>query len=106
MDGKKIDGQRIVVDAERGRVEDDWFPRYLGGGLGGHRRVDRSRRTESSHTRRSEDDDRRSRRRSRESRKRSRDKSRDKERRRDHKSHSKHESRKKHRDEDKKDRKH
>ncbi|KAF0987082.1 hypothetical protein HZS_2092 [Henneguya salminicola] len=43
MDGKKIDSRRIIVDAERGRTETDWLPRYLGGGLGGHRRAANTR---------------------------------------------------------------
>jgi len=35
MDGKKIDGYRIVVDVERGRTVKNWKPRRFGGGLGG-----------------------------------------------------------------------
>merc|ERR1712070_794254 len=33
-DGKKIDGRRVMVDVERGRTVDGWFPRRLGGGRG------------------------------------------------------------------------
>jgi len=33
-DGKKIDGKRIIVDVERGRLSRNWKPRSLGGGLG------------------------------------------------------------------------
>jgi len=36
-DGIKIDDKRIVVDYEKGRVEKEWRPRRLGGGLGGTR---------------------------------------------------------------------
>lgn len=36
-DGMKIDDKRIVVDFERGRLDKDWRPRRLGGGLGGTR---------------------------------------------------------------------
>jgi hypothetical protein len=37
MDGKKIDGRRIVVDVERGRTVRNWRPTRLGGGLGGRK---------------------------------------------------------------------
>uniref|UniRef100_A0A6B2G4J8 U1 small nuclear ribonucleoprotein 70 kDa n=1 Tax=Myxobolus squamalis TaxID=59785 RepID=A0A6B2G4J8_MYXSQ len=47
MDGKKIDGRRVIVDAERGRAERHWLPRYLGGGLGAHRRMTRPKKTEN-----------------------------------------------------------
>lgn len=33
-DAKKINGRRIVVDVERGRTVEGWWPRRLGGGLG------------------------------------------------------------------------
>lgn len=33
-DGKKIDGQRVLVDVERGRTVRNWRPRRFGGGLG------------------------------------------------------------------------
>lgn len=33
-DGKKIDGRRVMVDVERGRTVEGWFPRRLGGGRG------------------------------------------------------------------------
>eukprot|EP01147_Barroeca_monosierra_P011053 gene11052-3122_t len=36
-DGVKIHSRRIVVDFERGRTVDGWYPRRLGGGLGGTR---------------------------------------------------------------------
>jgi len=36
-DGKKIDGRRVLVDVERGRVVRNWRPRRLGGGLGATR---------------------------------------------------------------------
>jgi hypothetical protein len=32
--GKKIDNRRVVVDVERGRLDPQWKPRRLGGGLG------------------------------------------------------------------------
>jgi len=35
---KKIDGKRVLVDKERGRTQEDWKPRRLGGGRGGTRR--------------------------------------------------------------------
>ncbi len=34
----KIDGRRVLVDVERARTVKGWFPRRLGGGLGGTRR--------------------------------------------------------------------
>jgi len=37
-DGRKIDGRRVLVDKERGRVQQEWRPRRLGGGRGGTRR--------------------------------------------------------------------
>ncbi|XP_071830917.1 U1 small nuclear ribonucleoprotein 70 kDa-like [Apostichopus japonicus] len=37
-DGKKIDSRRVLVDVERARTVKGWFPRRLGGGLGGTRR--------------------------------------------------------------------
>ncbi|KII70153.1 U1 small nuclear ribonucleoprotein 70 kDa [Thelohanellus kitauei] len=78
MDGKKIDGRRIIVDAERGRVETDWLPRYLGGGLGGHRRVEKQKRSESDshHTPNDYDNDRESSDRRRDDRRGSRDRKR------------------------------
>lgn len=33
--GMKIKGRRIICDKERGRLDSDWKPRRLGGGLGG-----------------------------------------------------------------------
>jgi U1 small nuclear ribonucleoprotein 70kDa len=39
-DEREIDGRRIKVDVERGRVEKNWKPRRLGGGLGGESRKD------------------------------------------------------------------
>eukprot|EP00003_Mantamonas_plastica_P013417 TRINITY_DN2340_c0_g2_i1.p1 TRINITY_DN2340_c0_g2~~TRINITY_DN2340_c0_g2_i1.p1 ORF type:complete len:366 (-),score=120.90 TRINITY_DN2340_c0_g2_i1:55-1152(-) len=36
-DGRKIDGKRVVVDVERGRTVEGWYPMRLGGGLGGTR---------------------------------------------------------------------
>merc|ERR1712232_507056 len=33
-DGKKIDGRRVMVDVERDRTVEGWFPRRLGGGRG------------------------------------------------------------------------
>ena len=36
-DGMKIEGREIVVDVERGHTVPHWFPRRLGGGLGGTR---------------------------------------------------------------------
>lgn len=37
-DGKKIDGRRVIIDAERGRIAKFWRPRRLGGGRGGTER--------------------------------------------------------------------
>ena len=37
MDGRKIDGRRVVVDVERARTVKEWRPRRLGGGIGGTR---------------------------------------------------------------------
>jgi U1 small nuclear ribonucleoprotein len=36
-DGRKINNRRILVDVERGRTVKNWFPKRLGGGLGGTR---------------------------------------------------------------------
>lgn len=36
-DNKKIDGRRVLVDVERGRLKKGWLPRRLGGGLGGRK---------------------------------------------------------------------
>jgi len=33
-DGKNIDGYKVLVDYERGRLQRNWRPRRLGGGLG------------------------------------------------------------------------
>jgi U1 small nuclear ribonucleoprotein 70kDa len=38
-DGRKIDGQRVVVDVERGRTVRKWRPRRFGGGLGNVRQT-------------------------------------------------------------------
>jgi hypothetical protein len=38
-DGVTIDGKRVLVDYERGRVRDDWRPRRLGGGRGDTRKT-------------------------------------------------------------------
>ena len=38
MDGRKIDGHRIIVDRELGRTKKTWYPRRLGGGKGEARR--------------------------------------------------------------------
>ena len=35
----KLEGDRIVVDVERGRTVKDWVPRRLGGGVQGRRSV-------------------------------------------------------------------
>lgn len=37
-DGKRIDGRRVIVDRELGRIDRDWIPRRLGGGKGGETR--------------------------------------------------------------------
>ncbi|GAA47912.1 U1 small nuclear ribonucleoprotein 70kDa [Clonorchis sinensis] len=37
LNGKKIDGMRILTDIERGRTRPDWRPRRLGKGLGKNR---------------------------------------------------------------------
>ncbi len=37
-DGRKIDGKRVIVDYEKGRVNPEWYPRRLGGGRGDTRR--------------------------------------------------------------------
>ena len=37
-DGLRLEGRRILVDAERGRTVPDWRPRRFNGGLGGTRR--------------------------------------------------------------------
>ena len=34
MEGRVIDGRRVVVDVERGRTVPGWYPRRLGGGKG------------------------------------------------------------------------
>lgn len=36
--GRRVDGRRVEVDQERGRVKHDWLPRRLGGGRGDTRR--------------------------------------------------------------------
>jgi U1 small nuclear ribonucleoprotein len=36
--GRKVDGERVIVDYERGRTNKDWLPRKLGGGKGDSRR--------------------------------------------------------------------
>ena len=36
--GRRVDGRRVEVDQERGRVKHDWIPRRLGGGRGDTRR--------------------------------------------------------------------
>jgi U1 small nuclear ribonucleoprotein len=36
--GRKVDGERVIVDYERGRTNKDWLPRTLGGGKGDSRR--------------------------------------------------------------------
>lgn len=36
--GRRVDGERVVVDYERGRTKTDWVPRRLGGGKGDKRR--------------------------------------------------------------------
>lgn len=40
VNGKKIDGRKVVVDIERGRTDKGWLPRRLGGGLGGRHEKD------------------------------------------------------------------
>lgn len=60
MDGKKLEGKRIVVDAERGRAERNWLPRYLGGGLGGQSRMIRKAKSEPPTHRTDSSNDRRS----------------------------------------------
>jgi U1 small nuclear ribonucleoprotein len=37
-EGRRVDGRRVTVDYERGRVKSDWIPRRLGGGKGDTRR--------------------------------------------------------------------
>lgn len=37
LDGRRVDGRRVVVDVERGRTVAGWRPKRLGGGLGGPR---------------------------------------------------------------------
>nr|AAW27888.1 SJCHGC02308 protein [Schistosoma japonicum] len=37
LNGRKIDGARVVTDVERGRTRPDWRPRRLGKGLGKNR---------------------------------------------------------------------
>lgn len=37
MEGKKIDGRRVILDVERGRTVRSWRPARLGGGLGGRK---------------------------------------------------------------------
>lgn len=37
-DGRKIEGNRVIVDRELGRTRSDWLPRRLGGGKGDSRR--------------------------------------------------------------------
>lgn len=36
--GRRVDGERVIVDYERGRINKDWLPRKLGGGKGDSRR--------------------------------------------------------------------
>ena len=36
--GRRVDGARVVVDYERGRMKTDWIPKRLGGGKGDKRR--------------------------------------------------------------------
>ncbi|CAO3692554.1 unnamed protein product [Umbelopsis ramanniana] len=38
--GMYVDGRRVLVDYERGRVMKGWVPRRLGGGFSGKKRVD------------------------------------------------------------------
>lgn len=38
MDGRKIDGFRVIVDREFGRTKRSWYPKRLGGGKGDSRR--------------------------------------------------------------------
>jgi U1 small nuclear ribonucleoprotein 70kDa len=38
MDGRRIEGKKIIVDRELGRTRKDWLPRRLGGGKGDSRR--------------------------------------------------------------------
>ena len=40
-DGRRIDGRRVLVDKEFGRLNRDWLPRRLGGGKGGESRRNR-----------------------------------------------------------------
>ena len=37
-EGRRVDGKRVGVDYERGRIKSDWLPRRLGGGRGDTRR--------------------------------------------------------------------
>ena len=37
-DGRRVDGRRVCVDYERGRIKQEWLPRRLGGGRGDTRR--------------------------------------------------------------------
>jgi U1 small nuclear ribonucleoprotein len=38
-DGRKIDGRKVMVDCERGRVVENWLPKRLGGGKGESRKT-------------------------------------------------------------------
>lgn len=44
MDAMRVEGRRIVVDMERGRVQSGWRPRRLGGGLGRTRATQQERK--------------------------------------------------------------
>lgn len=38
MDGRRIEGRKVIVDRELGRTGKNWLPRRLGGGKGDSRR--------------------------------------------------------------------
>lgn len=38
MDGRRIEGRKVIIDRELGRTGKNWLPRRLGGGKGDSRR--------------------------------------------------------------------
>ncbi|KAM7536967.1 hypothetical protein Aperf_G00000070455 [Anoplocephala perfoliata] len=108
MNGRKIDGHRILTDVERGRTRPDWRPRRLGKGLGKSRscpsdpKRDERRRDDDRDRYRDRDRERdRDRYRDRRRRSRSRD---DRDRRRRSRSRDKKRSRDRSRDHSRRDR--
>lgn len=109
-DGKKIDSRRVLVDVERARTVKGWFPRRLGGGLGGTRRgapdqnTRHSGREDPTGIIGSRDDDRRDRSRRDDRRRRSRSRSKERRRERDRERERDRSDRDRRRDRDRRDR--